>query len=30
MRVKQLNLLGEAVGFQGMALGQAIDPEFRG
>ena len=30
MRVKQLNLLGEAVGFQGMALGQAIDLESEG
>ncbi len=30
MRVKQLNLLGEAVGFRGMALGQAIDLESEG
>ena len=30
MRVKQLSLLGEAVGFQGMALGQAIDLESEG
>ena len=30
MRVKQLRLLGEAVGFQGMALGQAIDLESEG
>jgi geranylgeranyl pyrophosphate synthase len=30
MRVKQLRLLGEAVGFRGMALGQAIDLESEG
>ena len=30
MRVKQLRLLGEAVGFKGMALGQAIDLESVG
>ena len=30
MRVKQVNLLGEAVGFRGMALGQAIDLESEG
>ena len=30
MRVKQLRLLGEAVGFMGMALGQAIDLESEG
>lgn len=30
MRVKQLRLLGEAVGFKGMALGQAIDLESEG
>ena len=30
MRVKQLNLLGKAVGFRGMALGQAIDLESEG
>ena len=30
MRVKQLKLLGEAVGFRGMALGQAIDLESEG
>ncbi|MEC8126669.1 MAG: farnesyl diphosphate synthase [Pseudomonadota bacterium] len=30
IRVKQLNLLGEAVGFRGMALGQAIDLESEG
>ena len=29
-RVKQLRLLGDAVGFQGMALGQAIDLESEG
>ena len=29
-RVKQLSLLGDAVGFQGMALGQAIDLESEG
>jgi geranylgeranyl pyrophosphate synthase len=30
VRVKQLRLLGDAVGFQGMALGQAIDLESEG
>ena len=30
MRVKQLRLLGEAVGFKGMALGQTIDLESEG
>ena len=30
MRVTQLRLLGDAVGFQGMALGQAIDLESEG
>lgn len=30
IRVKQLRLLGDAVGFQGMALGQAIDLESEG
>ena len=30
IRVKQLKLLGDAVGFQGMALGQAIDLESEG
>jgi len=30
VRVKQLKLLGDAVGFQGMALGQAIDLESEG
>jgi len=30
VRVKQLRLLGDAVGFQGMALGQAVDLESEG
>ena len=30
IRVKQLKLLGDAVGFQGMALGQAVDLESEG
>jgi geranylgeranyl pyrophosphate synthase len=30
VRLKQLRLLGDAVGFQGMALGQAIDLESEG
>ncbi len=30
MRVQQLRLLGDAVGFQGMALGQALDLESEG